>query len=81
MTMNDIVISDIYSWNIFLLLCAVPSLVSCICMSFMPESPKFLMTVGRNQKALGIFQRVYACNSGKSAELYPVICLSDITVS
>lgn len=43
----------------------------------MPESPKFLMTAGRNEEALRIFKRVYAMNNGKPEENYPVKALVD----
>lgn len=39
---------------------------------FLPESPKFLMTVGRNKEALEVFQKVYTLNTGKSKEDFPV---------
>ncbi|KAI4457405.1 synaptic vesicle glycoprotein 2 [Holotrichia oblita] len=44
----------LHSWNFFILICAIPSLICSIGHSFLPESPKFLMTVGRNDEALEI---------------------------
>lgn len=38
----------------------------------MPESPKFLMAMGRNEEALIIFRTVYRINTGKSEDSYPV---------
>ncbi|VVC99937.1 unnamed protein product [Leptidea sinapis] len=38
----------------------------------LPESPKFLMSRGRNEEAMVIFKRIYALNTGKSPESYPV---------
>lgn len=38
----------------------------------MPESPKFLMTMGRNKEALEVFQKVFSINTGKNKEEYPV---------
>lgn len=46
-------------------------------MIFLPESPKFLMTAGRNKDALKIFQTVYSKNTGKPPEAYPIEVLMD----
>lgn len=46
-------------------------------MIFLPESPKFLMTAGRNKDALNVFQKVYSKNTGKPLENYPVKTLTD----
>ncbi|CAH1996788.1 unnamed protein product [Acanthoscelides obtectus] len=62
----------LHSWNVYLLICAIPPLISGFAFTFLPESPKFLMTVGRNEKALRIFKRVYRINSGKPEETYPI---------
>lgn len=62
----------IHSWNVYLFVCAFPSLIGGIAFIFMPESPKFLMSVGRNEEALRVFQLVYSLNTGKMKETYPV---------
>ncbi|KAJ8977730.1 hypothetical protein NQ317_019405 [Molorchus minor] len=41
------------------------------------HSPKFLMTVGKNEKALQIFRKVYRINTGKSEEMFPIKELVD----
>jgi VNT family MFS transporter (synaptic vesicle glycoprotein 2) len=69
----------LHSWNIFLLVCAVPSLLSGIIFLFMPESPRFLMTVGRNEEALAVFKQVYTLNTGKSKADFPIVNLVDET--
>lgn len=56
----------------FLAVCAMPSLVSGICLCFFPESPRFLMSQGRNAEALRAFQTIYAINKGKPKDTYPV---------
>lgn len=67
----------LHSWNFFILICAVPSIICSIGHCFLPESPKFLMTVGRNEEALKILQTVYSCNTGMKPETYPVKSLID----
>ncbi|XP_044259855.1 synaptic vesicle glycoprotein 2C-like isoform X2 [Tribolium madens] len=69
-----------HSWNIFLFACALPSFLSGVIFIFMPESPKFLMTVGRNHDALKIFQKIYSFNTGKPKEEFPVKSLVEETI-
>ncbi|KAK5650374.1 hypothetical protein RI129_001403 [Pyrocoelia pectoralis] len=54
------------SWNIFILLTAIPSFMAGLMYILLPESPKFLMTVGNNEKALKTFKQIYKCNKGNS---------------
>ncbi|RZC39043.1 Sugar tr and/or MFS 1 domain containing protein, partial [Asbolus verrucosus] len=68
---------EFHSWNIYLFLVAIPSVVSGIVFIFMPESPKFLMTMGQNEKALIVFRRVYSWNSGQPVDSYPIKELVD----
>lgn len=70
---------QIHTWNIFILLSGLPSLISSVCHYFLPESPKFLMTCGENEKALKVFQLVYSMNSGKPKNTFPIKKLVDET--
>ncbi|XP_064212298.1 synaptic vesicle glycoprotein 2C [Tribolium castaneum] len=67
---NDSV--EFHSWNLYLCLCAFPALISSIAFIFMPESPKFLMSMGRNEKALEVFRKVYCFNTGNAPETFPI---------
>lgn len=69
----------IHSWQIFLAVCCLPSLLSGACCMFFPESPKFLMSKGRNEQAMAVFRTLYALNTGRSREDYPVKALVDET--
>ncbi|PVD36562.1 hypothetical protein C0Q70_03547 [Pomacea canaliculata] len=50
------------SWRIFIALCTIPSLSSAILFLFMPESPKFLLQAGKEEKALDVLKRVHCIN-------------------
>lgn len=69
---------------------AVPSLLGGSLVHFLPESPKFLMSRGRNEAALEVFQEIYRRNNGghvnaavnatataAAASGYPVTQLAD----
>ncbi|KYQ54830.1 Synaptic vesicle glycoprotein 2B [Trachymyrmex zeteki] len=60
------------SWRIFLSLCGVSSLIGVCCLSFFPESPKFLMSQNRNKDALEIFKKIYSINTGLPKDNYPI---------
>ncbi|KAI5698616.1 hypothetical protein M8J75_009361 [Diaphorina citri] len=60
------------SWRIFLIVSTFPSLAGALLVFFIPESPKFLMTHGRSDDALDVFQSMYARNTGKPKDSYPV---------
>ncbi|KAJ8919148.1 hypothetical protein NQ315_012134 [Exocentrus adspersus] len=70
-----------HSWNLYLLICSLPALISAIAFLFLPESPKFLMTMGRNEKALQVFRKVYRINTGKPEHTFPITELVDETIS
>lgn len=60
------------SWRVFLMVCSLPSFLVTILLFYLPESPKFLLSRGKNDKALAIFRGIYVTNTGKPPELYPV---------
>ncbi|XP_044742212.1 synaptic vesicle glycoprotein 2B-like [Chrysoperla carnea] len=69
-----------HSWNVFLFGAAMPALVAASMVSLFPESPKFLMSLGKNNEALQIFRTIYALNTGNSKESYPIRVLYDETL-
>nr|CAD7427865.1 unnamed protein product [Timema monikensis] len=50
------------SWNLFVLVCSLPSLLVGTWLLTFPESPKFLMESGRHDEAMGVFKRMYQGN-------------------
>ncbi|CAH1105289.1 unnamed protein product [Psylliodes chrysocephalus] len=65
----------IHSWNIFLLITSLGPIMSGIMFIFLPESPKFLMAIGENEKAMMVLKKVYKYNTGDSSDMYPVLQL------
>lgn len=51
---------------------SIPSFLVAALLFLLPESPKFLITTGRHDKALEVFKGIYMMNTGKDKELYPV---------
>lgn len=51
---------------------AIFSFVSSIGFSFMPESPKYLMSIGKNKRAMDVFRTVYRMNTGRPKKSFPV---------
>ncbi|XP_076323195.1 synaptic vesicle glycoprotein 2C-like [Tachypleus tridentatus] len=50
------------SWRLFLVICVTPSVFSVIGLMFLPESPRFLLEVGRNAEAMCVYQEVFKSN-------------------
>ena len=60
------------SWRIFVAICGLPAFLVTIALYFLPESPKFLLSKGREYEALKIFRSIYAKNTGRLDSDYPV---------
>ncbi|XP_059062580.1 synaptic vesicle glycoprotein 2C-like [Achroia grisella] len=50
------------AWHRYLLLCTLPILASLISMIWTPESPRYLLEVGREVDAMMVYQRLHAGN-------------------
>ncbi|XP_050510113.1 synaptic vesicle glycoprotein 2B isoform X2 [Diabrotica virgifera virgifera] len=63
---------EFHAWNVFMLICASMTIISGILYMFLPESPKYLMSMGRNRAALVVMRKVYSKNTGNPQEDFPV---------
>ncbi|XP_076644720.1 synaptic vesicle glycoprotein 2B isoform X1 [Halictus rubicundus] len=63
---------EISSWRVFLAICSLPEFLACIAMFAFPESPRFLLLKGRREEALDVFKKIYAVNTGKDPDTYPI---------
>lgn len=52
-------------WRFFILLSSALSAVACVVLVFLPESPKFLLAMGKPDEALETLKMVYSWNTGK----------------
>lgn len=66
-----------HSWNFFVAICALPSLVIGFWLFLFPESPKFLIEVGEVDEALEVLKDMYHINTGNSREDYPIKSLKE----
>ncbi|GIZ00884.1 synaptic vesicle glycoprotein 2B [Caerostris extrusa] len=58
-------------WRKFLLICSIPAILSAIGVSFLPESPRFLLEMGRNSEAIYVYKLIFSWNNSvKSGEEY-----------
>ncbi|XP_059218519.1 synaptic vesicle glycoprotein 2C isoform X2 [Stomoxys calcitrans] len=63
---------NVHTWQMFLLICGLPSLICGLALIALPESPKFLMSQGRNMEALKAFQKIYFFNTRQPKNTYPI---------
>ncbi|XP_055682621.1 synaptic vesicle glycoprotein 2C-like isoform X2 [Lutzomyia longipalpis] len=68
---------EYHSWQVYYWACSSFGLIGgCLSLLF-PESPKYLMSRGKNAEALKALQRIYSINTRKSSESYPIKSLRD----
>lgn len=60
---------ELKSWRFFLLFNSLFNLWNAIAFCFLPESPKFLLAMNREEEALNILRRIYTINTGKNSEV------------
>ncbi|CAM9796863.1 synaptic vesicle glycoprotein 2C-like [Lethenteron reissneri] len=51
-----------HSWRVFVIVCALPAVASIVCLTFMPESPRHLLEMGKHDEAWMILKRVHDTN-------------------
>jgi VNT family MFS transporter (synaptic vesicle glycoprotein 2) len=51
-----------HSWRLFIAVSALPSILGALLYFILPESPRYLLEVGKERKAVKILERVYKIN-------------------
>lgn len=52
------------SWRLYLLVASVIHLFTYICITLLPESPKFLLSMGKKKESINVMRRMYTVNTG-----------------
>lgn len=55
-------------WRLFLVVCGLPSLICGLALIKIPESPKFVLSQGKQAETIAILQRIHRINNGKLTE-------------
>lgn len=61
-------------WRLLIVMFSLPGLIVLFFFFYLPESPKFLWSVGESEKSLIILRRMFTMNTGKDESLYSVRC-------
>ena len=63
-----------HSWRLFLAVSALPSILGALLYFILPESPRYLLEVGKERKAVKVLETVYKINHlfRKNVPEYPV---------
>ncbi|KAM4809809.1 synaptic vesicle glycoprotein 2C [Rhinophrynus dorsalis] len=51
-----------HSWRVFVIVCALPCVSAVVALTFMPESPRFLLEVGKHDEAWMILKQIHDIN-------------------
>uniref|UniRef100_A0A673G9M5 Synaptic vesicle glycoprotein 2C-like n=1 Tax=Sinocyclocheilus rhinocerous TaxID=307959 RepID=A0A673G9M5_9TELE len=51
-----------HSWRVFVVVCALPCVCAVVALTFMPESPKFYLEVGKHDEAWMILKQIHDTN-------------------
>nr|XP_020659679.1 synaptic vesicle glycoprotein 2C isoform X2 [Pogona vitticeps] len=51
-----------HSWRVFVIMCALPCVSAVVALTFMPESPRFLLETGKHDEAWMILKQIHDTN-------------------
>jgi len=57
-------------WRFYFVACGIPGLLCGLILSFLPESPKYLLSAGQPQKAIEVLHKIHQINT-KNHHNYP----------
>lgn len=58
----------INNWRVFMIVCALPSIITAIMLAFLPESPKFYLYNGLQEKGQETLKAIYSSTRGGKSE-------------
>lgn len=53
-------------WRLYLLATSLLPAICCLVITFLPESPKFLLSIGRKTEAIQVLEKVHKINNKSS---------------
>lgn len=56
---------DYKPWRLFIIVCGIPGFLCGLSLFILPESPKFLLAIGEESKAIEVLQKMHRWNGGK----------------
>ncbi|XP_076387019.1 synaptic vesicle glycoprotein 2B isoform X2 [Megachile rotundata] len=59
------------SWRIYLLICSIVPVIGLVTASALPQSPRYLVDIGKPEQALKLLARMYAINKRKPVNAFP----------
>lgn len=67
-------------WRLFTFICASISGVTAIALLFLPESPKYMLMLGKDKESLEILKTIYNTNTRKPKEVPTANTISLLTI-
>lgn len=55
-------------WRLFLVACGIPGFLAAVALTFLPESPRFLLSQGNKEASYQILEKMNRWNNGKNSE-------------
>ncbi|XP_053128490.1 synaptic vesicle glycoprotein 2B isoform X2 [Hemicordylus capensis] len=66
-----------HSWRVFVVVCSLPCIASLVALKFMPESPRFLLEIGKHDEAWMILKQIHDTNMRAKGEPERVFTVLD----
>lgn len=63
-------------WRMYILISGLINAICFVVLLFLPESPKFMLALGKQEEALNILKWVYTKNTGKPKEVSSILANS-----
>ncbi|XP_073695879.1 synaptic vesicle glycoprotein 2Ca [Garra rufa] len=69
-----------HSWRVFVVVCALPCVCAVVALTFMPESPRFYLEVGKHDEAWMILKQIHDTNMRARGEPEKVFTVNRIKI-
>lgn len=63
------------AWQIYLLICSIVPVLGLVTASTLPQSPRYLVNIGKTDEALKLLRTMYSMNKKKPANTFPIKAL------